>query len=423
MTYLAQVTETNQRIESSLPHLDEVYFSFRHHAKNQARVIDFSSAIDMQVAELVWPKELEARFKQFSLKQTTKYPGLVTQSYSLEEEAVKFFSQQLDFDIQLDEVLITNGSLTSPALLMAGSPFAIVIHSDRCFRNQISAFQAAGKQTLSCPTNTNGQFDLAQLQRIAEQHKGKIAFLHVTPYEGTAPTRVYLDKLRSLAEKYDFYVIYDADVMLTTHKPKVNPLLPLLKSYRDRFIVLTTFSKEFNCPAIRIGLAVGSPQLLHQVKLFQQHKIEMTPTPSVEIARLLMQHVDVRKSAQVFSERMRKLVGYLRSLGWQLELPDMGINLFVKVPESFQTDSAVSPGTLFSYFLIKTCGVMVRPGILYGQPLAHTVRYVLSPQEYEIDEVFARFKAAGVRYSMPLPKALEKQFSDEMHVYFSTTPS
>jgi aspartate/methionine/tyrosine aminotransferase len=189
--------------------------------------------------------------------------------------------------------------------------------------------------------------------------------------------------------------------------------LALDKKYRDRFITLITFAKEFGCPAIRIGLAIGPSALLTQAKIYQRHKIEIMPAPSIEIGKILLRHIDVQRSGKVFAERMKRTVSALNALGWDSKIPDMGINLFVDAPSAFHRATTVSSGTLFSYHILQTCQVMARPGIVYGNKLAHTVRFVLSPYLKEIDEVFARFKQAGIHYNMELPPDLEKTFLED----------
>lgn len=404
----------NEAIAGSLPEYDQVYADVLSEMKSQTRqFIDHSSAMDMHVADDVWPEKVKEGFKQFSLGQTTRYPGLVTQKYFLEHEAADFFKQQFNLAIKPEEILVTNGSLTSPTMIMAGSPFSVIIHPDKCYQAQLSTFRAAGKQTVSCPTDVHGRLVIAELQKLVQKYNGKIAFIFLNHCQGATSTPAYLDRILDLAKTYDFYIVYDADTIATKHNPSARPLLALRPKYRDRFLVLTTFSKEFNCPAIRIGLAIGPPQLIYQVKVYQKHKLEILPTPSIEIARLLLKNVDVHQSGNLFQLRMKKLVKLLQVLGWQVKQPDIGINLFIEAPAAFQRTTVASPGTLFAYYIMKTCQIVVRPGINYGSQLAHTVRFVLAPTAAEIDEVFDRFKAADINYSMPMPEELERQFKEE----------
>lgn len=413
MAYLGSMQEKNKKLESQLPPLEKAYFAARHLSRAQDGFIDFSSAMDMQVASLVWPKKVRTEFSKFSISHTSTYPGVVSQDASLEQEAVRFFQRQFNLTISPDEVFVTNGSLTSPSMLMCASPFKVVIHPDRYFSSQVAAFRAAGKTTIACPTDEFDRLDIPSLEKLVQQHQGDIAFIHLHHCQGAALTPAYLDKIFAIAEKYDTYLIYDADVIATAHKPNVNPRLALEAQYRRRFIVLVTFAKEFGSPAIRIGLAIGPSEFLSEAKKFQRHKIEIMPAPSVEIGKTLLRHVDIKKSGDIFHQRMMRTLAALRELGWKIETPDMGINLFVDAPLGFQQSKEVTPGTLFSYYLLRQCKVLVRPGIMYGTKLSSTVRFVLSPYLEEINEVFHRFKEKGVHYHMDMPSDLINAFQGD----------
>ncbi|HMQ97160.1 MAG TPA: pyridoxal phosphate-dependent aminotransferase [Candidatus Nanoperiomorbaceae bacterium] len=418
MAYLDDIRTQNERIGGQLGAGDRAFFALLHHMKDGEGFINVSSASDMHVWQEAWPADMAERFTtDFSVTAVTKYPPLVTRHEFMEREAAEFLSSVFSKDLNPTEVFLTNGSLTSPSMLMTASPRPVVIYADKCYTSQVAAFRAAGKQPIACQTDVHGRLLLDDLETLLAGRDEAVAYIYLHHNEGAAATVDYLDALYELCERYDTYLQYDADVMATRHRDDVDPLLALDRRYRSRFIVLINFSKEFNAPAIRIGLAIGNKDLVYEMKVYQKHKIEMLPLPSIAIAKLLLCEADVHRSAAIFRQRMQQLVAHLQRRGWETRGPDVGINCFVPVPDSFLEAKQVSPGALFSYYIMKQAKVMVRPGVLHGEALRHTVRFVVSPTYDEIDEVFARFDTAGIHGNMSMPEGLEDAFMQEAAPY------
>jgi aspartate/methionine/tyrosine aminotransferase len=366
----------------------------------------------MQVASIAWSSELKDSLAYLDTNRIQKYPGLVTQNYFIEEEVSKFLERSFSIAVDPEEVIPLNGVLTSPSLVMTTVPQKYVLHPSKFYSKQISSFKANGKIAISIDCDEQGLMDLDVLEENLEMYKGEVAFVHFNNNLGFLPTVEYLDRFAELLERYDTYCTYDYDSYATAHTNKDELIAIRNSKFRRRAIFLFNLSKEFNAPGIRVGFGVGPSNLIKLIKKNQVHKIEILPVPSVEIAKKLLNSVEVKISGREFSTRMDYVVKSLNELSWSTVKPDIGINLFIDVPKSFTEQSDVNPSTLFSYYILKQTKVVLRPGVVHGKEMADTVRIVLSSPIEELKIVFDRFKNKDIRFNMDLPSGLIDEFKN-----------
>jgi LL-diaminopimelate aminotransferase len=96
----------------------------------------------------------------------------------------------------------------------------------------------------------------------------------------------------------------------------------------------------------------------------------------------------VRENAAVYARRRDVLVNGLRDLGWDMPRPKATMFVWAPLPKGY-TDSYA-----FAVELLHKTGVVVVPGIGFGQLGEGYVRIALVEEEERLREAVARIKAS-----------------------------
>ncbi|MEM4397669.1 MAG: pyridoxal phosphate-dependent aminotransferase, partial [Candidatus Woesearchaeota archaeon] len=220
--------------------------------------------------------------------------------------------------------------------------------------------------------------------------------------------------IAKLLEKYNLYCIYDADVFFTSYDD-TDPLIPLkVDSFSKRTIFLFTMTKELGSPGLRISWGIGPKKLIQKLKNFQKISLEILPPPNKFLVEKILKNVNVERVKKILKERMEILVKGIKKLGWKIEKPSFGVNLFIPVPLNFKKLKRTNPDSVFSYYLAKKTKILVRTGSSHGNKKYDTVRFVISQKKEIIKEAIERMKKENISYNMYLPKEIEEEFINEI---------
>ncbi|GAH15379.1 unnamed protein product, partial [marine sediment metagenome] len=90
----------------------------------------------------------------------------------------------------------------------------------------------------------------------------------------------------------------------------------------------------------------------------------------------------VKEIGQVYQKRRDVLVRGLTELGWEVELPMATMYVWAPIPPSYSGMSSLE----FSKFLLQKTGVVVSPGIGFGEGGEGFVRFALVADEKKIEK-------------------------------------
>ncbi|MCH9686586.1 MAG: aminotransferase class I/II-fold pyridoxal phosphate-dependent enzyme [Deltaproteobacteria bacterium] len=157
-------------------------------------------------------------------------------------------------------------------------------------------------------------------------------------------------------------LIWDGALMDMMHRgdPIANPTLRY-----ERAILTGTLSKSFGLPGLRVGWAIGAPELLQRVEVWKDHT-------SLYVSPLLerIAEVVVDRAPLLLDWRKKQVRDNLATLGAWLEtmsddvqtvMPDGGFTIFPRLPQIHDVDD-------FCRRLASEHGVMLVPGSCFGQP-------------------------------------------------------
>jgi aspartate/methionine/tyrosine aminotransferase len=97
----------------------------------------------------------------------------------------------------------------------------------------------------------------------------------------------------------------------------------------------------------------------------------------------------VRPTAQVYERRLKVLALGLQSLGWKPKVPKAGACLWAEYPSELVADSAIGTRRSLSVanILLRKYGVVVTPGVVFGEDYDGFVRFAAVTTEERLREV------------------------------------
>ncbi|MGB1017109.1 MAG: pyridoxal phosphate-dependent aminotransferase, partial [Nannocystaceae bacterium] len=133
----------------------------------------------------------------------------------------------------------------------------------------------------------------------------------------------------------------------------------------DHVIRIGTLSKTFGLPGLRVGWALGAPELLKQVEVWKDHT-SLYVSPLLErIAQVVIERADPFlnwRRSQV-KQNLSVLNAWIETVEDDVESfsPDGGLTIFPRLPRIADVDA-------FCRKIAQERSVMVVPGSSFGQP-------------------------------------------------------
>lgn len=179
------------------------------------------------------------------------------------------------------------------------------------------------------------------------------------PTGASAPLSFYADAV-AFAKENDILLVNDAAYSEVYYDGAVPPSVMQVPGGKEVSIELHSLSKSFNMTGWRIGFAVGSAEAIGILnKLKSNLDSKQFPAVSLAAAHALL-HGDNKATLDLYKKRRDILVDGLNALGWNLKKPDATLYVWAKVPAGHTSMS-------FSKLLLEEAGVLVIPGVGYGQ--------------------------------------------------------
>ena len=220
----------------------------------------------------------------------------------------------------------------------------------------------AGGEVYSMPLLAENDF-LPDLTAIPSDiaKRAKLLWLNYpnNPTGASAPLSFYADAV-AFAKENDILLVNDAAYSEVYYDGAAPPSVLQVPGGKEVSIELHSLSKSFNMTGWRIGFAVGSSEAIGILnKLKSNLDSKQFPAVSLAAAHALL-HGDNKSTLDLYKKRRDILVDGLNALGWNLKKPDATLYVWAKVPTGHTSMS-------FSKLLLEEAGVLVIPGVGYGQ--------------------------------------------------------
>ena len=151
-------------------------------------------------------------------------------------------------------------------------------------------------------------------------------------------------------------------------------------------LAVYSLSKQSNLAGYRAAFVAGDPQLMPNLINSRKHAGMIVPYPVQEAMRVALgddAHVEAQKD--LYRGRRERLVPALRNFGLEIKDSDAGLYLWSTAGES----------TWATVDRLADRGVVVGPGVFYGDAGNGYVRVALTGSDERIDAAVARLAADG----------------------------
>jgi len=294
-----------------------------------------------------------------------------------------------------DEVLTLIGSKEG----IAHSAFAflnpgdIALVPDPAYPVYNNAAIMANSTPYSVPLTEEHGFK-PDLERIDKgiARRAKIMFLNY-PNNPTAATveKSFFKEVVDFARENEIIILHDNPYSELTFDGYEAPSFLAVKGAKEIGLEFGSLSKTYNMTGWRIGFVVGNSEIIKGLKLVKTN-VDSGAFQAVQmagIAALTGPQDCVKQNVAIYKRRRDLLADGLRSSGIELEKPKATFYFWAKVPSGFSSIQ-------FSMFLLERTGVVVTPGIGFGETGEGFVRFSLCVSEERILEACERIKGLNI---------------------------
>jgi len=294
-------------------------------------------------------------------KHKFDYTWNIQGSIPLRKQLVKYLSETRGININIENILITRGSLMAFYLIVKNLIHAgdNVIIGDTNYLPIQKLIKDKEANLIRVRVDDQG-LDVDAVEAICK--KKKIRALYVVPHHHH-PTTVTLScdrrmKLLMLAEEFGFAIIED-DYDFDFHY-KSSPLLPLMSSDENGMVIYAGSFSKCLAPALRLGYVVA-PENVIQSLTYSRRYIDRQGDTLMELALARMieegelrRHLRkalmvYRKRRDVFCELMQTNL----SDKVQFKIPEGGLAVWTKFEESIDLNKMVENASKKGLYMVK----------------------------------------------------------------------
>ncbi|MFX1302637.1 MAG: aminotransferase class I/II-fold pyridoxal phosphate-dependent enzyme [Promethearchaeota archaeon] len=208
---------------------------------------------------------------------------------------------------------------------------------------------------------------------------------------GAIMPKEFLKKAVDYAEDYDFFIVYDNPYSEFTFG---NYIAPSILQIDQNHIEINSASKMFNMTGFRCGWVAGNRDI---IKGLRKIKSQIDSGCPIFIQKAVIKGLNEYKSekkpevvestVKTYEKRRDILIKGLNDIGWTTDKPQATFYVWTKIPEKYCEMSCMD----FVKKLIDI-GVIITPGIGFGQYGEGFVRFALTQPEERIRQALERIE-------------------------------
>jgi LL-diaminopimelate aminotransferase len=343
------------------------------------------------------PHIIEALYKAAKDPKNHQYPsyeGMLEFRIAVSEWYRKKFSVELDPENEILTLIGSKEGIVHIFLAFVNEGDYTLIPDPGYPPYKIGTILAGGIP-YSMPLKEENKF-LPSLEEIPEDiaKKAKIMFLNYPNMPTSAVAEIdFFEKVVEFAKKYNIIVCHDfpySEITFDGYKAKS---FLQAKGAKEVSVEFHSLSKTYNMTGWRIGWCCGNREIVEALKILKTN-IDSGVFQAIQIAgisALKGEEVYLEKTKEIYKIRRDKIISTLKSLGWEIEPPLATLYIWAKVPSGFTSTS-------FAEYLLEKCGVIVVPGVGYGEYGEGYFRISLTVNDEKLDEALKRIRESGIRY-------------------------
>ncbi len=201
----------------------------------------------------------------------------------------------------------------------------------------------------------------------------------------------YLEQVCKLAEKYNFFIVYDNPYSEFTFEDYIAPSILQIS---NEHVEINSASKMFNMTGFRCGWAVGNKEIIEGLR---KVKSQIDSGGPIFIQKAVIKGLNeyksekkpeiVAKSMKIYEKRRDVLVKGLNDIGWKTNKPQATFYIWTAIPEQYREIGCME-------FVLKliNLGVVITPGTGFGKYGEGFVRFALTQPDERIKEALERIE-------------------------------
>ncbi|ACV13019.1 aminotransferase class I and II [Halorhabdus utahensis DSM 12940] len=288
-----------------------------------------------------------------------------------------------------DEILVTTGvsEAVDLALRAIVDPGDTVAVAKPAYISYVPGAIFAGGDPLDVVTRRDDEFKLTR--EVLEASGAAEADVLVMNYPnnptGATMNRAELQPVAEFAREHDLTVLSD-EVYAQLSYEHDHTSIATLPGMRERTIVFNGFSKAYAMTGLRLGYAMGPPDVIAAMNRIHQYTMLSAPTTPQYAAIEALERCedDVAEMRNQYNRRRRFVLSRFEEMGVDC-FPASGA--FYAFPESPWDDSDA-----FAEALLEEAGVAVVPGNVFGDAGEGHLRVSYATGLGDLKEALARFE-------------------------------
>ncbi|MBM7663031.1 aspartate/methionine/tyrosine aminotransferase [Bacillus mesophilus] len=337
-------------------------------------------------------------------KQPAYYGYTLTGTSEFNNAVCTYYQHKYDVSIAAEnEALMVMGSQDGLVHLpmVLTNPGDLILVPDPGYTAYAAGISLAEAIPYPMPLQSENNF-LPNLTLIPEEvcEKAKLMILNFpgNPVPAMA-TSEFFEEVVQFAKKYNIIVLHDFAYCELYYDKKPISFLSV-DGAKEVGIEFNSLSKSFNMAGCRIGYVVGNSEVisgLDRLKSNLDYGVFL-PIQKAAIRALKDESIFTDSLRRIYRERRDSLVTGLRELGWNVSSPLASMFLWAEVPKQFTSKE-------FAYKLLDDAGVVVTPGIAFGNEGEGYVRIAIVQDEAVLQRAVKKIKDSGI----VLESALEEE--------------
>lgn len=205
---------------------------------------------------------------------------------------------------------------------------------------------------------------------------------------GAVADLAFFERAIDFARRHEIVICHDLAYADVTYEGYQAPSFLQAPGAREVGIEFNSLSKTYNMTGWRIGMACGNAQLIDALMRVKSNLDSGVPQAiqQMAIAALTGPQDAIGEHNEIYRGRRDRVVRALRALGLEVTAPLAGLYIWARVP-------AGTSSIEFAGQLLDATGVVVTPGIGYGEHGEGYVRLSVTTPDEQVDEGLRRIAA------------------------------
>ena len=224
--------------------------------------------------------------------------------------------------------------------------------------------------------------------------KSKLMFLNYPNNPtGAIATLEFFEEAVHFAKKHDILVCHDLAYSEMAYDNYKAPSFLEVKGAKDVCIEFNSLSKTYNMTGWRLGMAVGNEMAVQALGRLKNN-IDSGVFKAIQYAgieALLGSQENITTMNSIYEKRRDIVTEGLNKLGWNLKPIKATFYMWVPTPKGYNA-------TEFSALLLEKAGIIVPPGIGYGEYGEGYFRIALTAPEDRLREAIKRLEDNNIRF-------------------------